>query len=233
MLHCSAMPSWLTENLGGILNSIGLILLAIWASVFARQGGNDSTKLKLPQPKSHASKILLTLAVLFALGGIGFQLFSAFQHHSNDTTLVRYYDDKWDDSTQKRKLAATTLIEYLQKGDWSSVTNDTYALNSVLGFFDKLGQAVVQGQMSGNVAHEHFAADIQVYYQASAEYIAETQSDAADTTTFENVKPLFDEVMKIEASKNKKATSAFHLSKSDLLEYLQSEISAVNLKESK
>lgn len=212
------------------MNSVALIILAVWASIFAREGGTQSKRSK---SKSRASAALLTFAILFACGGIGFQIFSAFQHHTNDTTLARYYSDKWDNCTQKRKLAAITLVEYLEKGNWNSVTNDTYALNAVLGFFDTLGHDVLCGQMSAKAAHEHFVADIEVYYQASAEYIVDTESDTADKTTFENVKPLFDEVVKIEASKNKKAISGFRLSKADLLEYLQSEISAVNLKESK
>ncbi|HEY1719347.1 MAG TPA: hypothetical protein VGH42_13795, partial [Verrucomicrobiae bacterium] len=48
----------------------------------------------------------------------------ASAHHRNyDPELVLRFEDKYDGMKQQRAQAATAIYEYLQKGNWDSVTN--------------------------------------------------------------------------------------------------------------
>jgi hypothetical protein len=107
--------------------------------------------------------------------------------------------------TKKRAVAATALFEYMEKGKWTLVTNDTQGLDAVLLFFDRIGYDHLEGEISTKVAHEYFDATLRYYYQASEDYITQAQSESPDSsTTFENVKPLFNAVAELEAEKTKR-----------------------------
>jgi hypothetical protein len=233
------MQTWIVDALGGVMSSLALLLIAIWVGVYAREGeslrnGTSHRKPKRTKATSHAAVSLLIAVVVLASGSAVFQIISAFQRHATDTQLIRYYDDQFSNMTQKRKLAASALEEYMIKKKWSLVTNNTDGLDDVLNFFDALGNDVRHGAISANVAHEYFQADIAPYYQASQEYISESRTNEGDSeATFEFIKPLYDDVQRIEAKKANRTIEELRLSDSALKIYLDSEINAANLKDAK
>jgi hypothetical protein len=154
------------------------------------------------------------------------------QSDIKDTTLVKNYDDKFENMTKRRALAAIAIQEYLSKGKWSLVTNNTDALDDVLGFFDTMGYDQANGLLNPNALHEYFCDDIMAYYQASADYITEVQKTEG-ATTFEHIKPLFNLMVETEAAKEHTNANAIYYSKKDLEDYFKSETNSVNLKEDK
>jgi hypothetical protein len=234
------MQTWLLDIFGGVLNGLAIILVGIWAAVFAwdkERGKEHPSGGKKPRPsraKSRISTLLLTIVILLAVSSTAFQIVSAFQHHAADTQLVRYYDDQFNNMTQKRKMAALALREFMAKKRWSLVTNNIDGLDSVLSFFDSLGNEVSHGAISPETAHEYFQGDISPYYQASLEYIFETRTNEGESAaTFEFIKPLFDDVQKVEAKKSGRNVADLKLSDAALKEYLDSEINSPNLKDGK
>jgi hypothetical protein len=150
----------------------------------------------------------------------------------NASTLTKDYDAKFEGMTKKRAQAASAILEYLSKGKWSLVANNTDALDDVLGFFDTMGYDEEHGSLNADVLHEYFCDDIMAYYQASADYIAEVQQKEG-ATAFAHIKPLFDLMVKTEANKEHTKTTEISFSNDDLVKYFKSEINSVNLKEDK
>jgi len=149
-----------------------------------------------------------------------------------ETKLAEDYDHEFKSMTQKRAKAAVAIHEYLSKGDWNLVTNNTDALDEVLGFFEKIGYNEQRGLISPDVVYEYFCDDIMAYYQASAGYITKVQKSEGETV-FSNIKPLFDVVVEIEAKKEHTNVAAVGFEKADLIDYFKSETNSVNLKENK
>jgi hypothetical protein len=54
------------------------------------------------------------------------------------------------------------------------------------------------------------------------EYISDEQK--TDPTSYESIKPLFDDVTKIEAKRTHRLPAELHINNKDYLDYLQSEI---------
>ena len=151
---------------------------------------------------------------------------------STDINIAKNYDDRFESMTKKRASAAIAIREYLSKGDWNLVTNNTDGLDEVLGLFEIMGYDERRGLISPDVLHEYFYEDIVAYYQASAGYIAMVQkSDGA--STYSNLKPLYDTMIKIEADKEHTNVDAVRWERADLINYFQSETNSVNLKEDK
>ena len=149
-----------------------------------------------------------------------------------ETKLAEDYDHEFKSMTQKRAKAAVAIHEYLSKGDWNLVTNNTDALDDVLGLFDIMGYDEQHGLINPDVLHEYFCDDIMAYYLASADYIAKLQKSEG-ATTFANIKPLYDTMIEIEAKKEHTNAAAIRWDKAGLIEYFQSETNSVNLKENK
>jgi hypothetical protein len=150
-----------------------------------------------------------------------------------DTTLAKDYDTRFENMTKRRALAAITIQEYLSKGKWSLVTNNTDALDDVLGFFDLMGYDQERGLLSPDTLHEYFCDDIMSYYQASKDYIADVQKKEG-ATVFEHIKSLFETVRKIESEKSPKINiDEVYFTKDELWKYFQSETNSVNLKTDK
>ncbi len=148
-----------------------------------------------------------------------------------DTALAKDYDTRFENMTKWRALAAITIQEYLSKGKWSLVTNNTDALDAVLGFFDLMGYDQERGLLSPDTLHEYFCDDIMSYYQASQGYIADVQKKEG-STVYEHIKPLFETVRKIEAGKTPKIKiDEVYFTKDELWKYFQSETNSVNLKD--
>ena len=149
-----------------------------------------------------------------------------------DTALAKSYDDKFENMTQKRLKAAVVIQEYLSKGNWNLVTNNTDALDDVLGFFDIMGYDEQHGLINPDVIHEYFCEDIMAYYLACADYITKLQKSEGETV-YANIKTLFDVMVETEAKKEHTNAAATCWSKEDLNDYFKSETNSVTLKESK
>ncbi len=134
--------------------------------------------------------------------------------------------------TKKRALAAVAIREYLSKGDWNSITNNTDALDDVLVFFDTLGYDLEKKQIDSDMVYEFFCDDILSYYQGSREYIDKIQ--ISDPTEFVHIKPLYETMRTVAASQPPKVNlSEIYFTKPELMKYFQSEINSVNLKDDK
>jgi hypothetical protein len=147
-----------------------------------------------------------------------------------DPSLIRKYDDQFEGMTKKRLQAALAVQEYMKKGDWNLVKANTDGLDDVLGFFETLGYDEQHGTISPEAVHEYFFDDIAAYYLTCRDYITISQKQDG-SATFENIKPLFDDVVKIEAGKNHTTIAAVTRSTSDLADYFKTEANAVNLRE--
>lgn len=217
------MAIWAFEGVVTFMNALTLIVLAIIGVIAALPENNR--KPKVPG-------YLWAILALCVVGALVVQLISAKHHHDNSTDLARHYEDKFDGMPKKRNLAALVLIEYLEKGQWSVVTNETDGLDSVLGFFDRLGYDEQHGMISAKVVHQYFDGDVRVYYQASRAYIQESQLQGPDSeSTFEYIKPLFENVLKVESKKTGRPVNSLYLSNDDLVNYLNAELRAVSLDE--
>jgi hypothetical protein len=146
--------------------------------------------------------------------------------------LVKNYDDRFENMTKRRALAAITIQEYLSKGKWSLVTNNTDALDDILGLFDTMGYDQEKGLLDPDALHEYFSGDIMAYYQVSEGYVVAVQK-AEGATTFEHIKPLFNLMVDTEAKKEHTSTNKVYYTKDDLIKYFQSETNSVNVKEDK
>jgi len=218
------MQNWLVDFLGGILNGLALIALAIWAAVFSPK---EKRKLNSNQrPRLHVALLWILAGLIFA--SLVFQFWSAFHRYNYDTDLARYYEDnKFENPRmiQHRSQAAAALLEYLSNTNenWDSLTNSTDGLDYVLGFFDELGYDEQHGRISADVIHEYFYADIVGYYQASEKYIVWSQkTDSSDD--FQFVKPLFDSVTEVESRKTGRSSSTLVWNNKDMFDYLKSEM---------
>jgi hypothetical protein len=156
------------------------------------------------------------------IGTIVSHTMAAAHHHNYDPELVLRFEDKFDGMKQQRAQAATAIYEYLQKGNWDSVTN-TDDLDNVLGFFDELGFYWKNGEMSATVLHEHFYDVLEIYYQGASGYIAKDQKQES-ATDFEYVKPLFKTLAKIEAKRARQQTFDYISDTNIYLENLKSEM---------
>lgn len=149
-----------------------------------------------------------------------------------DTTLIKSYDDKFEHMTRKRALAAIAIEEYLSKGKWNLVTNNTDGLDEVLSVFEIMGYDEQHGLINPKTVYEYFYEDIVAYYQSSADYIVMVQkSDGA--TTYANIKPLYETMIEIEMKEEHTNLAGIQWSKADFLDYFKSETNSVNLKEDK
>jgi hypothetical protein len=229
------MASWVSEIVSSAMNTLAILVIGIVTILSASTQGGKGKKRPL------SAYLWCVLLVLFMGINLAFQIVTGFQRHAEEiqrhtynTDLIKNYEVKFDNMTKKRMLAATALSEYLQKGKWNVVTNDTDALDDVLGFFEELGYDEQKGVISAEVIHEYFDADVRFYYQASAEYIADSRVQNPDSaTTFEYIKPLFEDVSKIEAKKSNRTAETLRFSEAEMLDYFQSETNTVNLKDSK
>lgn len=229
------MQNWLIDFLGGILNGLALIALAIWTAI---SSPHEQVTIKAAKPKTKQEPVRkrhprIQVALFWILGSLIsasliFQFWSAFRHYNYDTDLARYYEDnKFENSRmiQHRSQAAAALLEYLSNTNknWDSLTNGTDDLDYVLGFFDELGYDEQHGRISADVIHEYFYADVVGYYQASEKYIIYShKTDSPDDFKF--VKPLFDSVTEVESRKIGQPSSALVWSNKDLFNYLKSEM---------
>jgi hypothetical protein len=227
------MPEWF-DNLFSwdgitVVMSFSLPLFIAWLALMPFAKKNDELN-KLARAKSakkagwHTWNLnrLIWIACGLSLFGAFAQFMAFTQHRTYDTDAIKYYDEKFNKMEQKRISAATALKEYYQKGNWDLVTNSTDRLDDVLGFWDNLGYDEQHGKISAEVAWNYFYDDIADYYQGSLEYIAISQKE--DPTWFENIKPLFDDVTKIEAQRRHRQTAELRISGTNYLEYLRSEI---------
>src|SRR5271154_5674851 len=183
----------MTENSATLFNSIGLLFLTAlggWA-VFKER-----------KEQYHRLKITMWfVAVTFIGSSILIQALA--QHHEweykND--LVLRYQDRYEDQMIDSRIAAANAVSiYLQKGNWNADTNqyDVDGLENVLAFYDELGFYWKNHEVSTDVLYEHFYNDMRTYCQAGMNYI-QTKSDSP--TDWEYVKPLFDELTRMESER--------------------------------
>jgi hypothetical protein len=235
------IPSWLIETLGAIMSLLALIILGIWTAVFALPAYSSPTKRNKKktgvggsQPRKRKLQIAL-LCVLFVLvtGSLLFQVMSAFHHYTYDTDAVKYYSDKFDSNrlVQWRITAARTLAEYRSGTNkkWDSLANGTDDLDEVLGFFDDLGYDEQHGKISAEVVYQEFYQDIFFYYQCSEEYISYCQKTDSKED-YVSIKPMFDDIEKIESKKTGQPISALAWSDKDISDYLKSEMALTESK---
>jgi hypothetical protein len=156
------------------------------------------------------------------IGTIVSHTMAAAHHHNYDPELVLRFEDKYDGMKQQRAQAATAIYEYLQKGNWNSVTN-TGDLDDVLGFFDELGFYWKNGELSSTVLYEHFYDDMRIYYQGANGYITKNQKQES-VADFEYVKPLFTALEKVEAKRTQRQVSDSISDTNAYLEDLKSEM---------
>jgi hypothetical protein len=144
--------------------------------------------------------------------------------------LTKGYDNEFNDMTRKRALAANAIQEYLAKGNWNLVTNNTDALDAVLGFFDTLGYSLEKKQVDSDAVYEYFCDDILSYYQGSREYIEKVQ--ISDPTELVHLKPLYETMRTLAATQPPKVNrSEIYFTKPELMKFFQSETNSVDLKD--
>jgi hypothetical protein len=222
------MQNWIVEALALFLNVLALFALTALgtrAAILATRQ-HHSTTVTQRKKNTWLEMAGWIVAIASLILGLILQLLAASNHHAYDTDAIKYYDEKFDNMEKKRISAATVLKEYYEKKNWDAVTNSTDDLDYVLGFWDELGYDEQHGKISANVAWEYFYDDIADYYQGSIEYIAVAQKD--DPTWYENIKPLFDDVTKIQAQRKHRLPADMKISGKDYLEYLRSEIDLKN-----
>jgi hypothetical protein len=148
---------------------------------------------------------------------------------SNDNgDAIKRYDDKFDNMAAKRARAGIVCLEYLSKTNWDLVTNDTDGLDDVLNFFDLMGYDMEKQRVSSNDVYEYFCDDIISYYQVSEGYIDKIQKD--DPTAWVHLKPMFDTMRIIDASKPPKiTTNEVYFIPPELVKYFRKETNSVNL----
>ena len=177
-----------------------------------------------PQSKAAQKFIfgkLLWVVCALAVFNTFAQYMASAHHRVYDTDIARVYDERFNRERMiaSRVQAATALKEYHEKGKWDLVTNSIDGLDLVLGVFDDLGYDEQHGRISADVVHQYFYEDLEGYYQGSLEYIANYQK--ADPTVFANIKPLFNDVVRVQIQKSGNVP---RLTDADYLEYLCSEI---------
>jgi hypothetical protein len=227
------MAPWVSETVLSIMNTLAIILLGIIGAIAANaENRKKNQPFKLPGPKY----LWYLLGAVVVLGAV-FQVVTPFQKHTRemhqrtyDTILIKEFNREFENEmTQKRKLAAVAITEYLEKGNWDTVTNDTDAVDKVLEFFERIGFDEQRGVISAEVAHEYFSSDILFYYQACSNYIADTQT--TEPSAFEHIKPLADDILKIESKKTGKPVWDLRFSNEGMANYCDHEYNSFTLKD--
>jgi hypothetical protein len=183
----------MTENMATLFNSIGLLFLTAL-------GG--WTVFRERKRRRHRLKITMWFVAVAFIGSSIF-IQSSAQHHEweykND--LVLRYQDRYEDQMVDSRIAAANAVSiYLIKGNWDADTNqyDIDSLENVLAFYDELGFYWKNHEVSTDVLYEHFSYDMRMFCQAGMNYI---QTKRSSPTDWEYVKPLFDELTRIEAKR--------------------------------
>jgi hypothetical protein len=235
------IPSWLIETLGVAMNGLALIIITIWAAVITPREylspvkeGKKKAKVVESSPKKRKLHIVLLCALIVLVAcSFTLQVMSAFHQHTYDTDTIKYYRDKFDSDrlVQWRIKAARTLAEYRSGTNkkWDSLANGTDDLDEVLGFFDDLGYDEQHGKISAEVVYQEFYQDIFFYYQCSEEYISYCQKTDSKED-YVSIKPMFDDIEKIESKKTGQPISALAWSDKDISDYLKSEMALTESK---
>ena len=153
-------------------------------------------------------------------------------HQQTGIALIKNYNSEYENMTKKRASAAVAILEFLSKGNWSSVTNNTDGLDDVLGFFDALGYGLEKKQLDSDTVYEYFCDGILSYYQGSRGYIDKIHT--ADPTALVHLTPLYESMRTAAANQPPKVNSSeIYFTKQELIKFFQSETNSVNLKEEK
>jgi hypothetical protein len=172
--------------------------------------------------KTHLSGLIWVAFVLSIFGGFA-NYMAASHHRLYDTDLAHYYEDRYEEKMIRHRVsAANALKEYRVKHDWLLVTNSTAGIDEVLGFLDTLGYDEQHGKISADAVHEFFFDDIDGYYRCCEAYIAKEQKSEGQTV-FEYVKPLFDDVTKVESAKSSRSVSSMAWTDKDVDDWIDSE----------
>ena len=208
----------MTSILGTFFNSLALILLGIL--------GTWSLSKRPKAWHRQVRKTIWFALVISVVFSLFFQIFASIHKRTYKNDLVLRYQDRYEEKlTDARAQAAKAITDYLQTGNWQSVTNQANldALEDVLAFYDELGFYWKNGEISSDVLYEHFYYDMRIYCQPTIGYIHANQKTDSPAD-WENVEPLFNELTRIEANKTGKSIKDCTWDTNTLTQNLNSEI---------
>ena len=159
--------------------------------------------------------LAFTIGLIFII----MQTYLEYQRREHDPTWALKYQDVFNsrDFRKKRSRAAKAIIQQLEnpKDEFSD------EVDPILDFFEDLGFYCKGGQISPEVIHHHFYEWIRPYLQATDSYIHEEQKE--EPTAWEHLAYLQDVVDELESSKLHKRQEQLRLSRSDLMDFMESE----------
>jgi hypothetical protein len=120
---------------------------------------------------------------------------------------------------EEREGGTKQAIGYI--GDPNSIKEFSDA-DAIIDFIDDIGFLVQGHQISDWVAYHFFFHWIQIYYESFEPYI--TSSRRNNPAVWEYVKPLYDDLVVIEAHKSKIAKEKVPLEKAELVRRLRAEL---------
>jgi hypothetical protein len=143
---------------------------------------------------------------------------------------IQIINDEFEKMTVKRQKAGIVCLEYLSKGDWNLVTNNTDGLDDVLNFFDGVGYSLENQKVSSNDVYEYFSDDIIAYYQTCKDRIHAIHTN--DDTELPYITHLYETMRIVTASQPPAETvTDVYYEKPELIKIFQSETNAVTLKD--
>ena len=138
-----------------------------------------------------------------------------------DPTLALKYTDIFFEDIKDEKRKATDVLITFHSGSTKWIDfPDACEIEPVLDVLDDLGFLLQGQQLSDWVVYQYFSFWVQLYYEASQDYIELRRSK--DTTLWEHLPELYSDMMKIQSHKNKKPAAELIFG-DDLVQLLKDE----------
>jgi len=207
--------SWhLLSSWEAYLSTFALTCAAVSASVYHKT---------TPQSNSDWFPITIGVCVFaFCVSAWNAIRKDAYRRTFNPDLALRYTDIFYKEIEEERKAGTRVLISYHEVGktEWKDIT-DAPQIEPILDVLDDLGFLLQGHQISEWVVWQYFSFWIQLYYEASREYIAWKR--AKDPTLWEHLPNLYSDMMKIYAHKTGRSELDLVLGK-ELLRMLKDEL---------
>jgi len=190
---------------GSAVNMLLVAILAVSATIYASPDPSLT-----PSPNSTAPHPWFPFVLIACLIGYAITTWfsiwkDAYRRKYDPTLALKYTDIFFKDNKEEKHRATEVLIRFHQgTKKWKDIENSS-EIEPVLDVLDDIGFLLQGYQISDWVVYQYFSFWIQLYYEASREYIEMVRND--NTTIYEHIPPLYEDMMKIEAHNTKKPES--------------------------
>ena len=200
------------------------VLAAILAAPALAEIGGQGTNIPPPAPHlpSWFTWGIIICAFFYILASVS-SVWRKSKRRVFDVTLALKYTDIFFKDIKDDRIAATrALIKFHKEHASWETFDDAPLVDPVLDVLDDIGFLLQGHQISDWVCYQYFSFWVQLYYEASRDYVAWWRKK--DDSVYEHIEPLYDDMMVIMKHKCNKHLSELTYSPANLLKALEDEI---------